>query len=403
MLKSSFIFGSFDSSESSGKYYKLEPINFPTPEKDVEIFEVPGRSGNLLVDYGSYKNVELSFAVSIESKNDGDTFLTLYDELRSAIMVQGGYQRLEDSLYPDEYRMAQAVSVEVGKNDTKNGTAVITLDAKPQRFLDSGDTPGILTPTSQMSSQYVLGIGKYILNSTALNLMYAAGVQNYEDREYMAVNLSNYATPTDSVKLYYPANFSSTLKPPAGSGAVSNCIAFMVCNTGSPLINETAGQMVTSTAYLTNDKTYEKKVGYGGAIAWAVFPLPMQFEIYHGGAVVESLLADSRELIPPADVVRYSPLIHVYVDGAISDANVLTIGESIIGLDTPATVGDSVPLDDFYIDCDTMNAYAVINNITYNLNKYVTMTGDFTFSGTVSVKTNSTIVSAEIYPRWWKI
>lgn len=402
MPKSDFVFGTFDTSTSAA-YYKLQPINFPTPEKDVETFEVPGRSGDLLIDYGSYKNVELTVEIAIDGTAVDSDFITLYDALRAAIMVQNGYQRLEDSLYPNEYRVARAVKCERDQSDTQSGKAVFTFDAKPQRFLDSGDTPGILTPTSQMSSQYVLGIGKYILNSTALNLMYAAGVQNYEDREYMAVNLSNYATPTDSVKLYYPANFSSTLKPPAGSGAVSNCIAFMVCNTGSPLINETAGQMVTSTAYLTNDKTYEKKVGYGGAIAWAVFPLPMQFEIYHGGAVVESLLADSRELIPPADVVRYSPLIHVYVDGAISDANVLTIGESIIGLDTPATVGDSVPLDDFYIDCDTMNAYAVINNITYNLNKYVTMTGDFTFSGTVSVKTNSTIVSAEIYPRWWKI
>ena len=56
MPKSDFVFGSFDTSTSAA-YYKLQPINFPTPEKDVETFEVPGRSGDLLIDYGSYKNV----------------------------------------------------------------------------------------------------------------------------------------------------------------------------------------------------------------------------------------------------------------------------------------------------------------------------------------------------------
>ena len=399
MLKSSFIFGSFDSSESSGKYYKLEPINFPTPEKDVEIFEVPGRSGDLLVDFGSYKNVELSFAVAIEPKDEGDTFLTLYDALRTAIMVQSGYQRLEDSLYPNEYRMAQAVSVEVGKNDTKNGTAIITLDAKPQRYLTSGDVSQ-LTPESHMTSQYVIGLGKDILNSTALDMMRVAGVSNYENREYMALNMSAYTAPTDSFKIYYPEGFTSILKP-TGGGVYNDCIALMTC-TGSPLIDGTAGQVTTRTAYLSDDMTYEKAIGYAPP-PWYVFPMPLQLEVNHLGNVVESLFANYRELIPPDGVVKYSPLIHIYVNGAVNDPNVMTIADSIIGLNTPATVGDSVTLTEFYIDCDTMNAYAQINNVTYNLNRYVSMTGAVTFSGTVKVAITPSIVSAEVLPRWWKI
>lgn len=398
MPKSDFVFGSFDTSTSAA-YYKLQPINFPTPEKDVETFEVPGRSGDLLIDYGSYKNVELTVEIAIDGAAVDSDFITLYDALRAAVMVQNGYQRLEDSLYPNEYRVARAVKCERNQSDTQSGKAVFTFDAKPQRYLTSGDVSQ-LTPESHMTSQYVMGLGKDILNSTALDMMRVAGVSNYENREYMALNMSAYTAPTDSFKIYYPEGFTSILKP-TGGGVYSDRIALLTC-TGSPLINETAGQVTTRTVYLSDDMTYEKAIGYVPP-PWYVFPMPLQLEVKHLGNVVESLFANYRELIPPDGVVKYSPLIHIYVDGAVSDPNVMTIADSIIGLNTPATVGDSVTLTEFYIDCDTMNAYAQINNVTYNLNRYVTMTGMFTFSGTVKVAITPSIVSAEVLPRWWKI
>lgn len=398
MPKSDFVFGSFDTSTSAA-YYKLQPINFPTPEKDVETFEVPGRSGDLLIDYGSYKNVELTVEIAIDGAAVDSDFISLYDALRAAIMVQNGYQRLEDSLYPNEYRVARAVKCERDQSDTQSGKAVFTFDAKPQRYLTSGDVSQ-LTPESHMTSQYVIGLGKDILNSTALDMMRVAGVSNYENREYMALNMSAYTAPTDSFKIYYPEGFTSILKP-TGGGVYSDCIALMTC-TGSPLIDGTAGQVTTRTAYLSDDMTYEKAIGYAPP-PWYVFPMPLQLEVKHLGNVVESLFANYRELIPPDGVVKYSPLIHIYVNGAVNDPNVMTIADSIIGLNTPATVGDSVTLTEFYIDCDTMNAYAQINNVTYNLNRYVSMTGAFTFSGTVKVAITPSIVSAEVLPRWWKI
>ena len=398
MPKSDFVFGTFDTSTSAA-YYKLQPINFPTPEKDVVTFEVPGRSGDLVVDYGSYKNVELTVEIAIDGAAVDSDFITLYDALRAAIMAQNGYQRLEDSLYPNEYRVARAVKCERDQSDTQSGKAVFTFDAKPQRYLTSGDVSQ-LTPESHMTSQYVMGLGKDILNSTALDMMRVAGVSNYENREYMALNMSAYTAPTDSFKVYYPEGFTSILKP-TGGGVYTDRIVLMTC-TGSPLIDEAAGQVTTRTVYLSDDMTYEKSVGYAPP-PWYVFPMPLQLEVKHLGDVVESLFANYRELIPPDGVVKYSPLIHIYVDGAVSDPNVMTIADSIIGLNTPATVGDSVTLTEFYIDCDTMNAYANLNNVTYNLNRYVTMTGTFTFSGTVKVAITPSIVSAEVLPRWWKI
>ena len=398
MPKSDFVFGTFDTSTSAA-YYKLQPINFPTPEKDVVTFEVPGRSGDLVVDYGSYKNVELTVEIAIDGAAVDSDFITLYDALRAAIMAQNGYQRLEDSLYPNEYRVARAVKCERDQSDTQSGKAVFTFDAKPQRYLTSGDVSQ-LTPESHMTSQYVMGLGKDILNSTALDMMRVAGVSNYENREYMALNMSAYTAPTDSFKVYYPEGFTSILKP-TGGGVYTDRIVLMTC-TGSPLIDEAAGQVTTRMVYLSDDMTYEKAIGYMPP-PWYVFPMPLQLEVKHLGSVVESLFANYRELIPPDGVVKYSPLIHIYVDGAVSDPNVMTIADSIIGLNTPATVGDSVTLTEFYIDCDTMNAYAQINNVTYNLNRYVTMTGAFTFSGTVKVAITPSIVSAEVLPRWWKI
>ena len=125
MPKSDLVFGTFSTSTSGGKYYKTQPINFPTPEKDIEVYEVPGRSGDLIVDYGSYKNVEITAEIAIQATAP-DTFLTLYDALRASIMVQSGYQRLEDSLYPNEYRVARCTGVEMQQADSMRGTATIT-------------------------------------------------------------------------------------------------------------------------------------------------------------------------------------------------------------------------------------------------------------------------------------
>lgn len=114
--------------------YKTQPINFPTPAKDFDLIEVPGRNGDIILDNGHYKNVE----IVIECFIDGD-FLTYYDAFRAFLMSDHDYHKLVDSLYPDEYRLACVRNVEAKIKTPKRGTVEITMSCQPQRFLKSGD------------------------------------------------------------------------------------------------------------------------------------------------------------------------------------------------------------------------------------------------------------------------
>lgn len=391
MLKSSFIFGSFDSSESSGKYYKLEPINFPTPEKDVEIFEVPGRSGNLLVDYGSYKNVELSFAVAIESQDEGDTFLTLYDELRSAIMVQHGYQRLEDSLYPNEYRMAQAVSVEVGKNDTKNGTAIITFDAKPQRYLTSGETVALTVEPTPAGNVVTYGIGSDIIVPEFFSQY---GLMTMRSDEWAVIDLSA-ITGAHYLRVYYTT-------------AQTSVVPCLYVNQGSVLISENdyhGGNLLNYMRQADGQTIYD--FAHTPNAVEVVFPRTnmLRWEVSDtNDNILSESAGGSGTLTPAAGVMDFSPLIDIEVPGEIN-ARVAVIGDAgIITFNTPATIND-LPITDVLIDCETLNAYTIINNAVYNLNPYVTLDGDFVLSGNAPtvISIEGGITALSVIPKWWKL
>lgn len=393
MPKSDLIFGSFNTSTSSGKYYKTQPINFPTPERAVEVFTVPGRSGDLVVDYGSYNNVELTAEIVIQATSP-DTFLTLYDKLRTAVMVQSGYQRLEDSLYSGEYRMARAVGVEMKQTDTMNGTATVTFDAKPQRYFTNGETEdSVIEPGSEGTVDVQIGIGDDILSADLITLFREDDEQR-TDIYYAVIDVTTRNHPDYSVKLTYGQwDFGIPKK-----GMTANYFYGRTCN-GSPL----AGGTPTNIGGVAiSQATRTKTVNYLYGFNYIVVPLPMLTELYYNDTLVFSYSPDVGTLSPPDGTIAFSPLLHLSVSGAVSKQNAVTINECAIDLNTPATI-ESEPLTDIYIDCDTYNAYTVINGATYNLNKYVVMDGNFTFSGLIDVSIASDVDRLGITPKWWTI
>ena len=95
------------------------------------------------------------------------------------------------------------------------------------------------------------------------------------------------------------------------------------------------------------------------------------------------------------------------MSGAVS-GDVAYLGSDLITLNTPATVGEPdnpQTLSTIYIDCATLNAYTIINNVLFNLNKYVTLKGEFLYPGDAPTKfyINSLIDSLTVRPRWYKI
>lgn len=109
---------------------------FAVPERDVDTYEVPGRNGDLIVDNGRFRNIDITYDVVI-----GKDFPEKINAFKRAIGTLRGYVRLEDTFDPDVYRMASVDKVRIKELGSRynSGTFAITLNCKPQKFLKSGE------------------------------------------------------------------------------------------------------------------------------------------------------------------------------------------------------------------------------------------------------------------------
>lgn len=117
---------------------------FHSPEKRIERIQVPGRNGELLIEDGSFENTELLFKDCFIPRHFSENFTNLSNYLNR----QKGYQRLELSWLPDEYRLAAFHGdIEASmKNWDGMGKFDLAFNCKPQRFLKSGEEPICIMP-----------------------------------------------------------------------------------------------------------------------------------------------------------------------------------------------------------------------------------------------------------------
>ncbi len=110
---------------------------YGAPERNVQTQEVAGRNGNLLFDMGNFRNITIKYPAAIKT----DMPSRIRDFLNFA-GSQVGYQRLEDTYHPYEYRMARfqsKLSIDSAGYMNRSGQFTLEFDCKPQRFLKSGE------------------------------------------------------------------------------------------------------------------------------------------------------------------------------------------------------------------------------------------------------------------------
>ena len=112
------------------------PETTEAPERDVSSVQVPGRSGDLLIDNGRFKNRSLRYRAAIIRD-----FESRFAAFKTALLLRTGVRRLEDSIHPEEFRLA-AFKGPIAPETTpfnKAGEFTLEFDAKPQRYLRSGE------------------------------------------------------------------------------------------------------------------------------------------------------------------------------------------------------------------------------------------------------------------------
>lgn len=166
------------------KVYISGQGTYNAPARVYSSYEIPGRSGDLFVDEKRYSNTDLTYPAFIfnDMKKNLEGF-------RSFLLSRKGYQRLEDTYHPDEFRMAIFKEDFEADIDQRHEVATfdIVFNCKPQRFLKSGEKTYTLTssgsirnPTDFESKPLirVYGNGTVGIGSQSITL---TGTTNYTD------------------------------------------------------------------------------------------------------------------------------------------------------------------------------------------------------------------------------
>lgn len=141
-LYKGFTFDGIDSRDY-GVYISGDAV-FDSPERDVEMIEIPGRNGSFALDKGRFGNITVSYPAGIFGEDEA-SFREGIRALRNALASRKGYCRLEDDYNPNEYRMAvYKKGLEVDPALLKAGEFTIEFDCMPQRWLKSGETAVII-------------------------------------------------------------------------------------------------------------------------------------------------------------------------------------------------------------------------------------------------------------------
>lgn len=109
------------------------------PERSQEIQNVPGRNGDIVLPYGAFQNYEQPYQAFLDAKKYGGLEQVM-PQVADWLLGHTGYHRLEDSYFPDVYRMAyysggaQFVSI---FNEYGEGT--LTFNCAPEKYYKSGE------------------------------------------------------------------------------------------------------------------------------------------------------------------------------------------------------------------------------------------------------------------------
>ena len=359
---------------------------FNAPSRSFEMVSVPGRNGNLIIDNGKWENIVVTYPAYIESG-----FRCKFSDFRMMMCNMTGYQTLEDTYHPNEYRQAVFVNgftVETGQFN-KSGRFEISFNCKPQRFLKSGTIPA-LELTSSTTPQHILaeGKGKDIFYSS----FKTSNTWANTDTEYTIIDLTS-VSATVTFKLWYSKEILGTL--------------FIV---GSCWDNPTTtdGNAITSIQHYWDEPYYTFDVDASVLTDYAFFPTPIRWEVWNGTTLFDANFPTSEKIFNPTGY-EAKPIIHLSLSSAVTDKVVALVNDSQIKITSPTynilpnTGGKQ--MTDVYIDCETMNAYMPIGNAYYNLNPYVTIPREIISltAGDNDVYVNGYIDSIEIIPRWWKL
>lgn len=409
------IFGGVDSSEY-GIYITGEGV-YNAPERSVEFVDIPGRNGAFAIDQGRYENIVVTYPAGVFGK-DPEEFREALSDFRNAILSQKGYQRLEDTYHPEEFREAIYVAgIEVEPSQKKAGKFELTFNCKPQRWLTIGDYPipiesgdVLQNPTVFDSSPLleVEGYGTVSFNGYDIELDNSPlGVVNLIYRHSYEDNASIFTTTyhfdrsllNTGDDIYVGASsfissWVSTVQP-----MIYSNFSFQIENvsTMTPTLNNVDGGGVFHLSIYTPMLHF-----------YALEPSDSELEKF---AAITAVCTKQSEFGGGTDTAYITVRIkcgYDYVTYRVETATSSNIRNQFNSVTTTAVQGDStLPIlgHPTYIDCDIGEAYRVEDGEYKSCNSRVSLGTDLPTlaPGSNKITFDNTITDLKISPRWWRV
>ncbi len=412
MVKSfeKLIFGSVDSSKY-GVYISGDGV-FNAPERAVESVSVPGRNGAVIIDQGRWENVTVEYRAGMYGVDPAD-FARKMTEFRNAMKSQVGYQRLQDTYNPTEYRMATFIdSIEVDPaNMAMVGEFTISFNCKPQRWLTSGeadiDVPAatsIYNPTLYDSSP-LLKVGGY-------------GTISMEDQQ---IEIDNVLMGNITLLQNVTSNASQTIAEPIGAANVSEDGDTITVDFSLTYIGGASGIRVVRV-----DATTQPSIGTASGSTLGPYYDRASFKIdasvaFDKGttdtvtssyAEYEVIYTPNGSAIPTSTTVKIASAItynatadtvsvvaqYVYLTPDLKYIERELKYKTVIVDSTKSALGSPT-----YIDCDLGECYKIENGEVIDLNAYIDLGSDLPVMkpGSNDISFDNTVTSLQIVPRWW--
>jgi len=183
-MRNYFTLGGVDS-RTYGVYISGQGT-FDSPARSLAITAVPGRNGDIIGMETRLQNGTFTYKDAYIFK----TFASNIEAFKALLLSAVGYRKLIDSYHPDEFRMVVYQGpLTVKPNDRNNAAKFdITFNAKPQRFLNSGEsvttlnaTGTINNPTLFASKPLIRVYGNGVLGVGSDSITVSNNASNYMD------------------------------------------------------------------------------------------------------------------------------------------------------------------------------------------------------------------------------
>ena len=174
--------------------YQSGNKTFASAEKDLEYIEIPGKSGDLVIDRNRFRNITREYDCFIVSTDEAD-FRTKIRNLADFLGSLRTYARIEDTYHPDEDVMGipEAVDPEVLEN-LRGANFTLAFNCKPQRFikttpvsLSATGSTGLVNPSRQIAKPLVEMTGAGVLTFGSQSITTVGSGKHTIDCELMTM------------------------------------------------------------------------------------------------------------------------------------------------------------------------------------------------------------------------